>query len=254
VSRYRVRFFAPLLALGACTSNSTGGNPETAGNDSAVGEPADGAGSVPPSDAGTSAQHDAQGTRDASNDAMADATTDVGVPATGTGPAGTSGVNTYCGELCMHEQKCAFIDAGSATLDSCQAGFQSFYEMAGANPWSGNPPLELYRADYLSALGSCIANASCSESLQASESRCNAALVAGVDGGAPAIVATSEVAAVCRAFQASPCIAADAGTQNCAATMTLFNDQALKAAAACFANSSPCTTVNSCFVAAFTQP
>jgi hypothetical protein len=241
---------APLLALCACSSNSTGNNPETTGSDSAVGEPADGA--VPSSEGGTVALPDAQ-QQDAPPTSH-DASTDAGASEAGTQPAGTSGVNAFCGELCSHEQKCALIDAGSASLDSCQAGFQSFYEMAGANPWNGGTPLELYRGDYITALGSCIAAASCGESLQASETRCNAALLAGVDGGAPSIVATPEVAAVCHAFQTSPCIAADAGTQNCAATMTLFNDQALKAAAACFVSSSPCATVNSCFVAALTQP
>jgi hypothetical protein len=162
-------------------------------------------------------------------------------------------VNAFCAQLCSHEQKCALIDAGMASLDNCQASFQTFYETPGANPWNGSPPLELYRADYVSALGSCIASASCSEPLQMSEARCNAALVAGADGGAPSIVATPEVTTVCRAFQMSPCLAADAGAQNCAATFTLFNDQALSAAAACFSGSAPCTTVNSCFVAAFTQ-
>jgi hypothetical protein len=201
-----------------------------------------------PSEAGADAQ---QNSRDASD--ASDGSVDAHGAVPGAGPAGASGVDAYCAQLCSHEQKCALIDAGMASLDACQASFQSFYEMAGANPYNGYPPLELYRADYVSALGACIASASCSETLQASEARCNAQIVAGVDGGAPSITATPEVATVCKAFQMSPCLAADAGTQNCAGTLTLFNDQALMTAAACFAGSSPCSTVNSCFAAAFTQ-
>jgi hypothetical protein len=170
--------------------------------------------------------------------------------------AGKSGVDAFCAELCAHEQTCASIDAGSASLGDCEATFQSFYETAGANPWGGNPPLELYRADYVSSLGSCIAAASCSEALSTSEARCSADLVVGVDAGAPAIAPTAALNSLCRAFQASPCLAADSGAGDCATALALFSDPSLDTGVACFSSSSSssCSATDSCFADAFTQP
>jgi hypothetical protein len=215
------------------------------GTDSAAGGSADGAGSTSPSDGGADATVDAQ---------PAPHDSGTGDAAPGAGPAGKAGVDAYSAALCGHEQTCALIDGGAATLASCVASFQSFYEAPGANPWGGNPPLELYRADYVSALGACIARASCSEALATSEARCSATLVAGTDAGAATIAPTAALAAFCHAFQTSPCLAADSGAQDCTAAMMLYDDQALSTATACFSSSSSCPTVNSCFAAAFTQP
>lgn len=253
MSRFRACLLAPLLALAACSSSSTGNGPDTTGTDSAAGQPADGAGVPAPADAGADATVDApQGPLEAAADG--------GDAAQGVGPAGKAGVDAYSATLCSHEQTCSAIDAGAASLATCEASFKSFYETSGASPWVGNPPgtpppLELWRADYVSALGSCIARASCSEGLAASEARCSAALVAGADGGAATITPTPALTSMCRAFQASSCLAADSGAQDCAATFALYSDQALNAGAACFSgSSSSCPTVTNCFVAAFTQP
>ncbi len=232
---YRVGVLASLIALAACGSGRAASSPAasdmTTEPDSAAGESADGAAS------GQVRSHDG-----------------ASGAGSGTAAAGKSGVDAFCAELCAHEQSCASIDAGSASLDACEATFQAFYETAGANPWGGNPPLELYRVDYVSALGSCIAGASCGEALSTSEARCSADLVAGVDGGAPAIAPTDALTSLCHAFEASSCLAADSGAGDCATALALFSDPSLTAGAACLSSpSSSCAAADSCFADAFTQ-
>ena len=173
---------------------------------------------------------------------------------TGTVPAGKSGADAFAMQICAHEEQCALIDASAST---CTTDFESYYETSGANPWAGSsspPPLELYRADYVTALGACIQSAGCSESLQTTEDNCNKALLTPNDAGVATIEPTTELTTVCNAFGASACLdTMQSGAQDCATTLALFNDQALATATSCLSGSD-CSTVNTCFAAAFTQP
>jgi hypothetical protein len=246
VNFLRPALLAPLLLLAACTTSS-GSTPIPE-----VEEESDGA--IPDATLG-SAVADAVAEASASDHAApaADANTPISVGDAGTASAGKSGVDGYSARLCMHEQSCALIDAGTTSLDDCESEFEAYYEESGANPYGGNSPLELYRADYVVALGACIAEAPCTEALATSEARCSAELLTASDAGPAKIVPTSALSALCRAFQASPCLASDSGAQDCETTLELFSDPTLEMATACFSSSSPCATVTSCFAAAFTQ-
>jgi hypothetical protein len=172
---------------------------------------------------------------------------DAGVP-TGTASAGAAGVDAFCAQICGHEQDCAAaLDASPPGLASCESSCRSANESAAANP-----PTELLRADYVKALGACIASASCDEALQTSEASCAAAVVTGADGGTP-LEPTQAVAIFCRDFESSPCLGADAGTADCVSTTMLYSDTTLDAADACLADTS-CSIVTTCYTAAFTQP
>ncbi len=241
---HRLWLVAPLVAsvaLVACSSNvgSTGSNTDpNSDSDGAAGTSADGAVGIA-SPSGAQLPHD--GAADGSRD---------GQSAAGTAPAGKAGADAFCAHLCDHEQGCATVlDAAPGALASCQANCQSVNEASTANP-----PTELLRADYVSALGACIANSSCSTPIQTSEANCGAAAVSGDgDGGTPGIVPTQAVAIFCHAFETSPCVGAEAGAGDCVSAMMVYSDQTLDAALACFSDSS-CTAVASCYAAAFTQP
>jgi hypothetical protein len=235
VSPFRVVLVLSAFGSSACSSNSAGGG-------SVI--PGDQDGAVDSASTSASTDAPAEGAED---------TQDAGSSPAGTAAAGKAGVDAYCQTLCEHEQRCSAIDAGAAALAACVSEFQTFYEATGANPWGGNPPLELYRADYVAGLGSCINESPCPEGLSASETRCSADLVGGVDGGAPVIAPTTALSTLCRAFGASTCLAADAGSQNCTSDLMLYNDGALTAAASCLTGSSSCSTVSSCFAGALTQ-
>jgi hypothetical protein len=243
--------FAPPLLFAAGCQSKQGGGPTTAGQPD--GEVSSGEASAEPVvDAGTGGgPSDAAAGGDSTATSKPDGSSSGGGGVTSA--AGKAGVDAYSVKLCSHEQSCAFIDAAAATLASCESDLESFYEMSGANAYGSDPPLELYRADYLSALGVCIAAAPCTEDLETSEVRCSADLVAGVDGGAPTIVATSALTTLCHLYQTSSCLAADSGAQDCTTTLLLYNDSVLDTAAACFSGSSSCTTVSTCFAEAFTQ-
>jgi hypothetical protein len=169
-------------------------------------------------------------------------------------PAGKSGADAFVMQLCAHEEQCALIDASAST---CTTDFEAYYETSGANPWAGPsspPPLELYRADYVTALGACIQRAGCGEPLDTTESDCSAALLTPNDAGMATIEPTAALTAVCSAFAASTCLnTMSSGAQDCTTTLALFNDQALAAGTSCLSGSD-CSTVNSCFASAFTQP
>lgn len=232
--------FPLVLALLACSAASNG--PSSSGNNEqdTAGEPAgDG-------DAGASADAEAGAVKAGGNP-------DADTSQPGAGPAGKSGAAAFAAQICEHEAQCDLIDASAST---CQADFESYYEMADANPWAGPtspPPLELYRADYVSALGACIASASCGGTLSMTETACNTSLLeAPSDGGAPTIAPTQALSAFCAAFAASTCLAGDSGVQDCATTLALYNDDALNTGTACLAGTD-CPSVSTCFSAAFTQ-
>ena len=245
MSRIRAWLFPPLLALSACSAASSGTN---AGGNNGQGS----------SGGATSDDTDgSQGNADASQAIEAgptspgsDATADAGGP--GTGPAGVAGANAFAAQICAHEEQCALIDASAST---CTTDFEAYYETSGASPWAGAsspPPLELYRADYVTALGTCIAASSCSQSAQASDTDCSAALLTPNDAGMAAIEPTGDVTTLCKAFAASSCLASQSGAGDCATTVALFNDQALQTATACLSGTD-CSTVSACFAAALTQ-
>ncbi len=167
--------------------------------------------------------------------------------ATGTAPTGKAGADAFCTQICDHEQHCATVlDASAAGLSTCFANCQSGNEAP-----MGNPPTELLRADYIAALGACIAGSSCDDALATSESACASSVVAGSGGGAP-LVPTSIATAFCNAFLASPCAATDAGPSVCLSAYGLYSDATLSAARACLSMSS-CADADSCFTAAVSQ-
>ncbi len=217
------------LALGGCSSASSSGNDDPNGGALA------GAG-------GGSAGHEA--TPGPSN---ADAS-GVDGPAPRSGAAGKAGADAFCSALCSHAQHCAAaLDASAAALADCMTNCQSANEAP-----TTSPPTELLRADYVSGLAACIASSSCSDALQTSEADCAATLVSGSgDGGVPALVPTQAVAVFCHDLETSPC-AGDAGVQDCVTEFLPYSDGALNAAIACFSAAS-CSTLASCYAAAFTQ-
>lgn len=180
---------------------------------------------------------------------VADATADAtgGVPA-GEAPAGKAGVDTFCTQICNHEQSCAAAaDASTAALSGCAASCESTDEAPAANP-----PTELLRTDYVQALGSCIAASSCAQALQTSEVDCAEAIASGSsDAGVPHLVPSQAVATFCTRLAASPC-SADGGAQDCASTFSFYGDVTLNAATACFSDAT-CSAVAACYEAAFMQ-
>ena len=148
----------------------------------------------PPSGASAPSIDDAAALDDASDGAATPAT-DAPGEATGheTGsppgdvPAGKAGTDAFCTQLCAHEQRCAAGgDAAPPGLTDCDVNCQ----MANEAPTT-NPPTELLRADYLDALASCIAGASCAEPLQTSEANCAERIAVGdADAGVQALAPT----------------------------------------------------------------
>lgn len=163
--------------------------------------------------------------------------------------AGKAGADAFCNQICSHEQHCAAVlDASPAGLTNCVSDCQS----ANESPTT-SPPTELLRADYVSALGACIAGSSCSEALETSEMNCAAGLLSGsAEAGSPPLKPTAAVAGLCHELETSPCVAADSGVQNCETAFMFFSDQALNAAIACFSSPS-CAQAASCYVAALMQ-
>jgi hypothetical protein len=105
----------------------------------------------------------------------------------------------------------------------------------------------------VSALGNCIASSGCGQSLQTSETDCSASLLTPDDAGMATVEPTSDLTTFCNAFAASTCLAANSGAADCITTIALFNDEALQTATSCLSGTD-CSTVSSCFTAAFTQP
>lgn len=240
MSLHRAWLFPPLWALIACSAASSG-------------TPANGNSGQDSSSGGTASDStDAGGAPEAEAASNVDGATQTSP--TGTVPAGQSGADAFAMQLCAHEEQCALIDASAST---CTTDFEAYYETSGANPWasaSSPPPLELYRADYVTALGACIQSAGCGEPLQKTEDNCSAALLTPNDAGTAPVEPTAELATLCNAFAASTCLApTSSGAQDCTTTLALFNDQALETATSCLAGSD-CSTVSTCFAAAFTQP
>jgi hypothetical protein len=180
-------------------------------------------------------------------DAAKDSTGPAGGGAAGALPAGKSGVDAFCGQICNHAQACAVaLDAGASAAGGCTSSCQTTNEAAGASP-----PTELLRADYVAALGACIAASSCND-LSMTEAVC-AQNVAHGTGDAGPFEPTQAVAVLCHDIEISPCTASDSGTQDCVSTFMFYSDTTLSAAIACFSSSS-CSTVVPCYTAAFTQP
>ena len=234
-----------ISTLVGCTSASgTSANDPTSGGvdgsdglDGAVGPSADAA-----ADASTSSS-----TGDATVRSDAGGSTD-GASSAGSGAAGKSGVDAFCNTICAHESKCAaeYDAAASYSMSGCVTSCQSGNEASTASP-----PTELLRADYVSALGACIAATSCTVDLTTAEQNCAPEVVMGVSGS-PGLTATAAATAFCHALETSPC-GGDAGTQqSCTNGILFYSDTALDAAAACFSMSS-CTSVDTCYAAAFVQ-
>jgi hypothetical protein len=167
---------------------------------------------------------------------------------TNAGKAGRAGTDAFCRQLCDHAQQCASsYDASASTVANCMTNCQSSNESS-----SANPPTELFRADYVAALGACIAAASCGESLADSEVACASAIVYGSDAGTPVLEPTRAVAVFCRDVETSTCFARDSGVQDCETKFMLYSDDVLNSAIACF-SSSGCSGIGMCYATAFTQ-
>jgi hypothetical protein len=183
------------------------------------------------------------GNDDASSTDDASSPDDGGIAdgAAGTLAAGKSGADAFCAAICQHEESCAAtLDASPAGLADCVSNCQSVNEAP-----SSTPPTEILRADYVGDLGACIGKASCSETLQTSETTCASTVVS-------ALVPTQAVAVFCHDVETSPCVARDSGTPDCVTSYLPYSDEALKAASACFADPS-CDSLGGCYTAAFTQ-
>jgi len=165
-------------------------------------------------------------------------------------PAGKAGADAFCTQLCSHEQHCATeTDSAPAGLTDCEANCRT----ANESPTT-NPPTELLRADYLAALGSCIAGSSCADALQTSEASCAQSIALGKsDAGVAPLAATQAAMTFCQDLQTSPCFEHDSGSPDCLNSFAFFSDVTLSAAISCFTDAT-CSAVVSCDSAAFTQP
>jgi hypothetical protein len=162
------------------------------------------------------------------------------------GPAGKAGVDVFCSALCDHESMCASVmDASASTIVQCMSGCQSGNEGPAATT-----PTELYRADYLSELGTCIVAESCTVDINMALGACASQVVSG-SGPKPALLPTQAAADLCHAIYSSPC-GPDAGAAGCLGSVMLYSDTTLEAAKACFSGSM-CSQVDSCYAAAFKQ-
>lgn len=224
----------PFALLLACSSSSGAAGPNPGDSlDGAVGSTADGAveSSMSTSSGGSSS---GGGSSEASRGSA------------NSGPAGKAGVDAFCTALCDHEQTCAAVmDASASALAQCMSSCQSGNEGATAPT-----PTELYRADYLSGLGACIAAAACSVAINTAEEDCASQVVSGT-GANPALLPTQAAADLCHAIYSSPC-GPDSGAASCLGSVMLYSDTTLEAAKACFSGSM-CTQVDSCYAAAFKQ-
>lgn len=159
--------------------------------------------------------------------------------------AGKAGVEAFCTAICDHEQTCAgSLDASPPGLADCASNCVTANESA-----SASPPTELLRADYLAAVGACIAKADCSQDLASAEAACAGQVVTGMGAS---LTPTQAVAALCHDLETTACTASDAGTTDCVTNLLPYSDVALSAAVACFPGSS-CSALATCYVAAFTQ-
>jgi hypothetical protein len=245
VKRSLVWVAGAISTLVGCTSvsGSSANDPTVSvdsgdGLDGAVGPSADAAAdaSMPSSTGDATLRSDTGGSTDGASSSA------------GSGAAGKTGVDAFCNTICAHETQCAaeYDAAGSYSMSGCVSSCQSGNEASTASP-----PTELLRADYVSALGTCIAATSCTVDLNSAETACAPEVVMGVNGS-PALTATAAATAFCHALETSPC-GGDAGTQqSCTNGILFYSDTALNAAAACFSMSS-CTSVDSCYAAAFVQ-
>jgi hypothetical protein len=232
---------ASLVLVAACSSSSggSGDNGTQSDKDSAASAPEDASGDAAVND-------DSQASP---ADATVDAGADGAVGSTANAPAGKSGVDAFCTQICNHEQSCAaLLDVAPSALAGCATSCQTSNEAS-----SANPPTELLRADYVAALGACIASSSCDVSLQTSEATCGEDILSGTgDAGGHAIAPTQAPATFCHALQASPC-AADGGAQDCLSAFAFYSDVTLSAATSCFSDAT-CAAVENCYSAAFAQP
>jgi hypothetical protein len=237
-----IGLMAASLALVAACSSSSGGsgdNGTVSDTDSAILAPEDASGDAAVND----------GSQASPADATADAGADGAMGSATNTPAGKSGVDAFCTQICNHEQSCAAsLDVAPSGLAGCATSCQTSNEAS-----SANPPTELLRADYVAALGACIASSSCDESLQTSEATCGAGILSGTgDAGGRGIAPTPAPATFCHALEASPC-AADGGAQDCLSAFAFYSDVTLNAATSCFSDAT-CAAVESCYSAAFAQP
>lgn len=226
----------PLALLLACSSSSgaTGPNPGDS-LDGAIGSTTDGAvdSSMGSSSSSSSSGTGSGGSSGASSGANA-------------APAGKAGVDAFCTQLCDHEQKCASVmDASASAVSQCMSSCQS-----GNEGPSAATPTELYRTDYLSGLGTCIAAAACSVPIATAETDCAMQVVTGT-GSRPALLATQAAADLCHAIYSSP-YGPDSGAAGCLGSVMLYSDSTLETAKACFSGSM-CSQVDNCYVAAFKQ-
>jgi hypothetical protein len=243
VIRHSLSVVASLVSLAACSPSSkpSGVDNSTSGTDSGGDVPVDASVDTATVDGGPAGATDAVSETAAGDGAGATA---------GAAPAGKAGADAFCTQICNHEQHCAAaLDAAPAGLNGCVANCQSVNEAPTASPLT-----ELLRADYVTALGSCIAGSSCTDALQTSEANCGESIVLGnADAGIHALAPTQAVAIFCHDLETSPCAAADSGTQDCVSTFMFYSDVTLNAAISCFSDAT-CSAVATCYTAAFTQP
>ena len=160
--------------------------------------------------------------------------------------AGKVGVDSFCTQICGHEQTCAAtMDASPAAVAACMSNCQAANEMKGANP-----PTELFRSDYVAALAACIAATACTVPVATAESDCASQVVEGT-GKSAALLPTQAAADLCHAIYSSAC-GPDSGAASCVSSVMLYSDTTLETARGCFSGSM-CSQVDNCYVAAFSQ-
>jgi hypothetical protein len=250
-------FLAAVLAVAGlgCSSSSDTGSGAPGGDDGSppasddgstpddVASPVDGAapdGGVP-AEAGTGhdggdagavnpdAGADAASTgHDGGSATGGDAAADSG--ASGGAAAGKAGVDAYCTAVCSHEHDCAAsLDAGTVDIAACMSTCQTTYEGPNATTKS-----EIFRADYVAALGSCFASAACADVISGTaSSKC-----------ADSVLTTSPVSAqvgtFCRDYSTSACNFT--ALPSCDTTFGFFSDAVVQALVACVSGSLPCTS------------
>jgi hypothetical protein len=236
-----------LLSLAACSnsSNPSGGNGTGSDGDGGANVPVDAAAT----DASEATDTGAQNLADVQVNAGGDGGGDAAGVSAAVAPAGKAGTDAFCTQICNHEQRCATaLDASPSGLNGCVTNCQ-----AGNEAPTASPPTELLRADYVAALGSCIAASSCTDALQTSEATCGESLVLGnSDAGIHALAPTQAVAVFCHDLETSPCTSADSGTQDCVSAFMFYSDVPLTAAISCFSDAT-CSAVATCYSAAFMQ-
>jgi hypothetical protein len=193
------------------------------------GTPADGATGHDGGDAAASlADAATNGGHDGGSTTGGDAAADSG--SSGGAAAGKAGVDAYCTEVCSHQHDCAAtLDAGTVDTATCIAACQSANEGPGAATKS-----EILRADYVAALGSCVASASCTDVVSGQASTTCA------DSVVTSNPVSQYVATFCKDFSTSSCNFTP--LPSCVTTFGFYSDAVVQALITCVTGTLPCIT------------